>query len=92
MSKIEAGEIYTLDDENGDEQEVEVLGVLKVEGAEYAVVAFVEDIKDENEEEDMDIFFLKAEEDGSLSEIENDDEFDKVTQAFEEMMAAEGEE
>ncbi|WP_066304737.1 DUF1292 domain-containing protein [Bacillus sp. FJAT-29814] len=91
MSKIEAGEIYTLNDENGEEQEVEVLGVLKVEGAEYAVVAFVEDIQEENEE-DIDIFFLKAEEDGSLSEIENDDEFDKVTKAFDEMMDAEGEE
>ncbi|MCM3764692.1 DUF1292 domain-containing protein [Neobacillus niacini] len=91
MSKIEAGEIYTLNDENGEEQEVEVLGILKVEGAEYAVVAFVEDIQEENEE-DIDIFFLKAEEDGSLSEIENDDEFDKVTKAFDEMMDAEGEE
>lgn len=91
MAKLESGEIFTLNDENGEEQDVEVLGVLKVEGAEYAVVAFVEDIQQENEE-DIDIFFLKAEEDGSLSEIEDDEEFDKVTQAFEEMMDAEGEE
>lgn len=45
MSDIEVGEVFTLSDENNEEQEVEVLGAMDVEGAEYIAVAFVEDIK-----------------------------------------------
>ncbi|MEB9736936.1 DUF1292 domain-containing protein, partial [Bacillus cereus] len=35
MSDIEVGEVFTLSDENNEEQEVEVLGAMDVEGAEY---------------------------------------------------------
>ena len=56
MSDIEVGEVFTLSDENNEEQEVEVLGAMDVEGAEYIAVAFVEDIQTETEE-DIDIFF-----------------------------------
>ena len=58
MEAIEVGEIFSLTDENNEEQEVEVLGAMDVEGAEYIAVAFVEDIQTETEE-DIDIFFLK---------------------------------
>ena len=76
MSDIEVGEVFTLSDENNEEQEVEVLGAMDVEGAEYIAVAFVEDIQTETEE-DIDIFFLKVEEDSEFSYIENDEEFEK---------------
>lgn len=56
MSEIEVGEIFTLSDESNEEQEVEVLGTMNVEGAEYIAVGFVEDIETETEE-DIDIFF-----------------------------------
>ena len=82
MSDIEVGEVFTLSDENNEEQEVEVLGAMDVEGAEYIAVAFVEDIQTETEE-DIDIFFLKVEEDSEFSYIENDEEFEKVSAAFE---------
>jgi uncharacterized protein YrzB (UPF0473 family) len=85
MSKIEVGEIFTISDENEEEQEVEVLGAMEIEGAEYVAVAFVEDIKEEGKE-DIDIFFLKVDGDGDFSAIENDEEFDKVSAAFDEMM------
>ncbi|AYF83775.1 MULTISPECIES: DUF1292 domain-containing protein [Bacillus] len=85
MSDIEVGEVFTLSDENNEEQEVEVLGVMDVEGAEYIAVAFVEDIQTETEE-DIDIFFLKVEEDNEFSYIENDEEFDKVSAAFEKIL------
>lgn len=78
MSDIEVGEVFTLSDENNEEQEVEVLGAMDVEGAEYIAVAFVEDIQTETEE-DIDIFFLKVEEDSEFSYIENDEEFEKVS-------------
>lgn len=85
MSEIEVGEIFTLSDENNEEQEVEVLGTMNVEGAEYIAVGFVEDIQIETEE-DIDIFFLKVEEGSEFSYIESDEEFEKVSAAFEKIM------
>ncbi|MBY0597659.1 DUF1292 domain-containing protein [Bacillus bingmayongensis] len=85
MAEIEVGEIFTLSDESNEEQEVEVLGTMNVEGAEYIAVGFVEDIQTETEE-DIDIFFLKVEEDSEFSYIESDEEFEKVSAAFEKIM------
>jgi uncharacterized protein YrzB (UPF0473 family) len=85
MSKVEVGEIFTISDENDEEQEVEVLGVMTIEGNEYVAVGFAEDVRQESDE-DIDIFFLKVDEDGDFSAIESDDEFDKVSAAFDEMM------
>ena len=82
MSDIEVGEVFNFSDENNEEQEVEVLGAMDVEGAEYIAVAFVEDIQTETEE-DIDIF---VEEDNEFSYIENDEEFDKVSAAFEKIL------
>lgn len=85
MEKIEVGEIFTISDENNEEQEVEVLGAMEVEGQQYVAVGFVEDIQEEGED-DIDIFFLKVDGDGDFSAIENDEEFDKVSAAFDDMM------
>ena len=85
MEKIEVGEVFTISDENDVEQEVEVIGTLTIEGNDYAAVSFVEDLQTETEE-DIDIFFLKVDEDGDFAAIESDDEFEKVSSAFDEMM------
>ncbi|WP_179866975.1 DUF1292 domain-containing protein [Bacillus pseudomycoides] len=85
MVEIEVGEVFTISDESDQEQEVEVLGTVNVEGAEYIAVGFVEDLQKETDE-DIDIFFLRVEDDGELSYIESDKEFEKVSAAFEEMM------
>jgi len=90
MAKIEVGEIFTISDETEQEQEVEVLASITIEGTDYAAVAFVEDIQ-EDSEEDMDIFFLKVDEDGDLAAIDSDEEFDKVSAAFDELMDEEEE-
>jgi uncharacterized protein YrzB (UPF0473 family) len=90
MSKIEVGEIFTISDENDQEQEVEVLGAINIEGTDYVAVGFVEDIKEETED-DIDIFFLKVDADGDFSAIESDEEFDKVTAAFDEIFEDEDE-
>jgi uncharacterized protein YrzB (UPF0473 family) len=79
---IEVGEIFTLVDENEEEQEVEVLGTMDIEGTNYIAVSFVQEI-DEETEEDIDVFFLRVDADGELSAIESDEEFTKVTSAFE---------
>ncbi|MBS4176822.1 DUF1292 domain-containing protein [Lederbergia citrea] len=85
MEKIEVGEIFTIIDENDQENEVEIIGTVELEGTEYAAVSFVEDIQQENDEE-MDVFFLKVDLDGDFAAIDSDEEFDKVLAAFDEMM------
>jgi uncharacterized protein YrzB (UPF0473 family) len=85
MENIEVGEIFTISDENDQEQEVEVLAVINMEGTEYVAVGFAEDIREETEE-DIDIFFLKVDQDGDFSAIESDGEFDRVSSAFDEIM------
>lgn len=85
MTKIEVGEILILEGEDGQEEEIEVLGTLEVDGSEYAVTGLVEEIKRDTEE-DMEIFFFKIDEDGELHEIESDEEFQKVANALEENM------
>ena len=52
-----------------------------------ALGAFVEEVLIETEEE-IDVFFLKIEDDGEWSSIEDDDEFEKVSAVFEEMTSA----
>lgn len=84
-NKVEVGEIFSISDENDQEQDVEVLGVMTINETDYVAVGFVEDIQQENEE-DIDIFFLKVDEDGDLAAIESDEEFEKVSAAFDEMM------
>lgn len=84
-NNIEVGEIFTLVDENNEEQEVEVLGMLDVKGNTYIAVSFVQEIE-ENEDEEIDVFFLRVDNDGELGAIESDEEFEEVSQAFEDAM------
>jgi uncharacterized protein YrzB (UPF0473 family) len=85
MEKLEVGEVFTISDENDAEQEVEVIGTVTIEGTDYAAVSFVEDLQTETDE-DIDIFFLKVDEDGDLAAIDSDEEFEKVSSAFDEML------
>lgn len=81
MENIEVGEIFTND--QGDE--IEVLAVVNIEGIDYVAVSFVEDLQEEIEE-DIDIFFLKVNQDGDFIAIESDEEFDRVSLAFDEII------
>jgi len=86
MGKVEIGEVFTIsDDENSEEQEVEVLATMELENNEYVAVCFVDDLKEQGDE-DIDVFFLIVDGEGELSSIESDEEFDKVTSMFDEMM------
>ncbi|MBC5637968.1 DUF1292 domain-containing protein [Ornithinibacillus sp. BX22] len=81
MDPIEVGEVFTISDEEQEESEVEVIAKVTLQGTDYVAVSFVEDLKEETEE-DIDIFFLKLDADGELSAIETDEEFDQVSEAF----------
>jgi uncharacterized protein YrzB (UPF0473 family) len=84
MGNIEAGEVFM----NEQEQELEVLTVINIEETEYVAVSFVEDLQEETEE-DIDIFFLKVDQTGDFIAIESDEEFDRVSSAFDERMKEE---
>ncbi|MFF2754820.1 DUF1292 domain-containing protein [Psychrobacillus sp. NPDC058041] len=79
--KLEVGNTFTVLDENNQEQEMKVVGFLNVEEMDYAAVIFVEDIQEETME-DISIFFLRVGADNSLSMIESEEEFEKVTVAY----------
>lgn len=81
MEKIKVGDIFS----NDQGEELEVLAAVNIEGTDYVAVGFVEDLQEEGEE-DIDIFFLKVTPDGDFSAIESDEEFDKVSSAFDEIM------
>lgn len=88
MEKMEVGEVFTISDESEIEQEVEVIATLNIDGSDYVAVSFVEDLKTSTDEE-IDIFFLKVDEDGDFAAIESDEEFEKVSVAFDESMIEE---
>ncbi|WP_391117675.1 DUF1292 domain-containing protein [Psychrobacillus sp. L3] len=79
--KLEVGKIFTVLGENDQEQEMKVVGFLKVEEMDYAAVIFVEDTQEETME-DISIFFLRVEDGNALSMIESEEEFEKVTVAY----------
>lgn len=85
MDKIEVGEVFTISDETDVDQEVEVLAKVTLENIDYVAVSFLEDLQ-EDSEEDIDIFFLKIDDDGELSAIESDEEFDNVSEAFDQIL------
>ncbi len=80
----ERDDIITLLDEEGKEQDFEVIMTLEVEENEYAVLAPV----GSNEEEDAYVFKIVYENDDeySLVTIEDDEEYDNVVAAYETLM------
>lgn len=82
METVNTGEIFTIVDENEQEQDVEVLGKLTVDGKDYVAVAFVEELLIESDE-DIDVFFFHIESNGEWVSIEDDDEFERISTLFE---------
>ncbi|MGP4106806.1 DUF1292 domain-containing protein [Virgibacillus sp. L01] len=85
MDKIEVGEVFTISDESEEEQSVEVLAKVTLEGTDYVAVSFVQDLQAESKD-DIDLFFLKIDDDNDLSAIESDEEFDRVSEAFDAIL------
>ncbi|MBP1947084.1 DUF1292 domain-containing protein [Virgibacillus litoralis] len=85
MGEIEVGEVFTISDESKEEQSVEVLAKVTLEGTDYVAVSFVQDLQAESDD-DIDLFFLKIDDDNDLSAIESDEEFDRVSEAFDAIL------
>ncbi|WP_210366820.1 DUF1292 domain-containing protein [Bacillus sp. REN3] len=88
MDKLEIGEVFTIIDENDEELEVEVIGSATIGNDSYAAVSFIEDLQ-AGTEGDIDLFFLKVDQEGDFAAIESDEEFEKVSAAFDEMLKRE---
>ncbi len=82
----EADEVVTLVDEEGAEHDFTVIDIIEVDGAEYAILLPV----DEENNEAIILKFAKDEEGNELLvDIEDDEEWEKVSDAWEEMIAEE---
>lgn len=75
-------EIVTLTDEEGNESDFEVIGELVVDGTKYMAFMAIEGDNDEYV-----VLRCETDEDGELSlvTIDDDDEFDKVSDAFDDV-------
>lgn len=79
------GMLYTLEDEDGNEQEFEVLGEMEYNGAEYCALIPYYENEEELLQDDGEFVVLKREVvDGEvmLYTIEDDDEYDAVGNLF----------
>ncbi len=92
-------EIITLQDEDGNDKDFEILDELEYEGNKYyALLPYYETVEelDSKDEEDTEILLMRAVMDGDdeiLETIDDDDLFDKVAAMFDARMdEAEGEE
>ena len=83
----EADEVVTLVDEEGAEHDFTLIEIIEVDGSEYAILLPVD-------EEDNEAIILKLtkDEEGNdlLVDIEDDEEWEKVADAYEEMITEEG--
>lgn len=80
----------TLVDEEGEEHQFVLLNVVEMDGAKYAVMVPEEEYSDDEEQEAF-VFRIETDEDGEeiLVNIEDDEEFAKVCELLDEIMAEE---
>lgn len=84
-------EIYTLQDEEGNEHEFELIGMTEKNGVKYYAM-IPADEKDASEGDEVEYVILKAiTEDGeeTLITIDDDDEFDDIADYFDDYFASE---
>ena len=82
-------ETYTLTDDEGNEFEVELLASFEFDGKQYRAITPVEGDKDAKKDDstiEYDILLVTTDENGDeiLTSIEDDEEFDKVADFFDD--------
>ena len=85
-------EIITLTDDDGKDHEFVVVDVIEVSNKEYAILLPI----DADEEEEAEAVILRLEKDSAggdvLTDIESEEEWEQVAQAYEELLDDEGDE
>ncbi len=84
-------EVFTLVDEEGVESDFEFIGSLELEGNEYAAFSPITEEDDDSDELEYVIFKISIDEEGNevYDSIDDDDEFDRVSDAFEDYLWSE---
>jgi len=82
---IEIGKILSICDTSNLKQEVKVMGTINMEKTKYIAVSFVKELF-EGTTDYIDIYILKLDQDGELIGLENNEEFDRVSSAFKNIM------
>ena len=82
----EEADVFTLTDEEGNEQDFQILGSIELDGKVYYAMTAVEEQSDEYV-----ILRLEGEEgdDVTLVTVDDDDEFDRVADEFEDKLFGE---
>jgi uncharacterized protein YrzB (UPF0473 family) len=78
-------DVYTLVDEDGVETDFEFLGSIELDGNTYVAFSPLDQEEDSDEEEYV-VFKVSSDEEGNevYDNIEDDEEFDRVSDAFED--------
>lgn len=83
---MEEEEIFTLTDEEGNESQFALIGELELDGQEYLALIPADAEQGSEEEDEYVILKVTADENGEeiLVTIDDDEEFDRVADAFED--------
>ena len=81
-------------DEEGEEHSFEMLDIIELDGNEYAILRPLDDEMDDEDEPEAVILKIETDENGEevLTDIEDDDEWEKVADAWQEAMESEDDE
>ena len=92
----EGEEVYVFTDEDGTEREFFLAETMEIEGKEYALFLPLEEDEEEEEAEEESAVILRVEQDAegnrNLVDLEDEEELNKVIEAWEAAMAEEEEE
>jgi uncharacterized protein YrzB (UPF0473 family) len=86
---LEADDLVTIQDEDGKQWDCAILAVVEHESAEYALLAPVDQLEDEEGDEvEMFLFVYQVDDDGTqtFSYIEDDETYEAVREAFTVLM------
>jgi len=83
-------DVLVLIDEEDQEHEFELIGELEVDGANYKVLVPLDEETEDDEEEEVIILKAVLDENGEelLSDIEDDEEWEKVADAWDEALSS----
>lgn len=89
--EINDSEVITLIDEEGEEQDFAILDMVELEGSRYVILLPVDEGEEDEEEGEVIILKFTRDKEGNeiLAGIEDDEEWERVADAWEEKVAEE---
>jgi len=87
----ESPDVLTLIDEDGEEQDFAILDTVEMEGSRYAILLPLDEEGEEEDEGEAIILKYAKDDEGNevLVDIEDDEEWERVADAWEEMIIEE---